>query len=165
MAVAYFYFNINQTYYGTSLAIQSLLLQVQARVTTQPMGLLWGLLWPLLVDECDRRLWKRVRCDAGTPALSWHLLLFPQSCRTKWPGARSEEVKLDMLPNLVREQDWGAGREGPRDLRGHGPTLGGCLKGHCPTLGGVLGDIIAPEGIWGDMAPPGGDVWRDMAPP
>ena len=52
-----------------------------------------------------------------------------------------------MLPNLVREQDWGAGREGPRDLRGHGPTLGGCLKGHCPTLGVVLGDIIAPEGI------------------
>ena len=70
MAVAYFYFNINQTYYRTSLAVQSLLLQVQARVTTQPMGLPWGLLWPLLVDERDRGLWKRVRCDGDTPALS-----------------------------------------------------------------------------------------------
>lgn len=65
-----FYFNINQTYSGTSLAIQSLLLQVQARVATEPMGLPWGLLWPLLVDEWDRGLWKRVKCDGGTLALS-----------------------------------------------------------------------------------------------
>lgn len=65
-----FYCNINQTCSGTSLAIQSLLLQVQARAATQPMGLPWGLLWPLLVAEWDRRLWKRVRCDGGAQPLA-----------------------------------------------------------------------------------------------
>ena len=58
-------------------------------------------------------------------------------------------MKLDMLPNLVREQDWGAGREGPRDLRGHGPTLGGCLKGLNEGCGQRGQHIQRPWG--GDM--------------
>ena len=43
-------------------------------------------------------------------------------------------MRLDMFPNLVRRQDWGAGREGPRGLRGHGPPPGD-LWGRDPDLG------------------------------